>query len=31
MKDKINVLIWNEFVHEREHEAVRAVYPKGIH
>lgn len=27
----INVLVWNEFVHEREHEAVRAVYPEGIH
>jgi len=31
MKDKITVIVWNEFVHEREHEAVRAVYPDGIH
>ncbi|MEI8093174.1 MAG: ThuA domain-containing protein [Spirochaetales bacterium] len=31
MKDKINVVVWNEFVHEKEHEAVRAVYPDGIH
>ena len=31
MKDKINVIVWNEFVHEREHEAVKAVYPEGIH
>lgn len=31
MKDKINVIVWNEFVHEREHEAVKAVYPDGIH
>jgi len=31
MKDKIHVIVWNEFVHEKEHEAVRAVYPDGIH
>ena len=31
MKDKINVIVWNEFIHEREHEAVKAVYPDGIH
>lgn len=31
MGAKINVIVWNEFVHEREHEAVRAVYPDGIH
>lgn len=31
MKDKITVIVWNEFVHEREHEAVKAVYPDGIH
>jgi len=31
MKDKINVIVWNEFVHEKEHEAVKAVYPDGIH
>ncbi len=27
----IRILIWNEFVHERTHEKVREVYPKGIH
>lgn len=27
----INVTIWNEFVHERREEAVKAVYPDGIH
>lgn len=27
----IRVTVWNEFVHEREHEAIRAVYPDGIH
>ncbi len=31
MTSPINVVIWNEFVHEREHEEVRRVYPKGIH
>ncbi len=27
----IRVTVWNEFRHEREHEAIRAVYPDGIH
>ena len=27
----IRVTVWNEFVHEREHEEIRAVYPEGIH
>jgi trehalose utilization protein len=27
----IRVTVWNEFVHERENEAVRAIYPEGIH
>jgi trehalose utilization protein len=27
----IRVTVWNEFVHEKEHQAVRDVYPKGIH
>ncbi len=27
----INVLVWNEFVHEKKEEAVREVYPNGIH
>jgi trehalose utilization protein len=31
MANKIRVTVWNEFVHEREDEIVRKVYPKGIH
>ncbi len=27
----IRVTIWNEFVHERENEAVAQLYPRGIH
>lgn len=27
----IRVTVWNEFVHEREEERVRRVYPEGIH
>ena len=27
----IRVTVWNEFKHEREHEAVKKVYPDGIH
>jgi trehalose utilization protein len=27
----IRVTIWNEFVHERSQERVRAIYPDGIH
>lgn len=27
----INVLVWNEFRHEKEYESVRALYPDGIH
>ena len=27
----INVLVWNEFRHEREMENVKAIYPDGIH
>lgn len=27
----INVLVWNEFRHEKEMENVRALYPDGIH
>lgn len=29
--NKIRVLVWNEFIHEKKHEAVRRVYPDGIH
>ena len=31
MNRKIRVTIWNEFRHEKKHEAVRKVYPDGIH
>jgi trehalose utilization protein len=27
----IRAVVWNEFVHERENPAVRAIYPEGIH
>lgn len=27
----INVTIWNEFLHEKQHEEVSRVYPEGIH
>jgi trehalose utilization protein len=27
----LRVTIWNEFIHEQTHEAVRAIYPDGIH
>lgn len=27
----LRVTIWNEFKHEREYEAIRKVYPEGIH
>ena len=27
----IRTVVWNEFLHERENEAVRALYPHGIH
>ena len=31
MQNKIRVTIWNEFIHEREHDAVAKIYPQGIH
>lgn len=31
MPTPINVTVWNEFVHEREHPAAALVYPEGIH
>ena len=31
MHSKINVVIWNEFRHERNEETCRAIYPDGIH
>ncbi len=27
----IRVTVWNEFKHEQENDAVRQVYPDGIH
>lgn len=27
----MRITIWNEYRHEREHEAVREIYPQGIH
>ncbi len=31
VSDKIRVTVWNEFVHERNNEVVRGIYPEGIH
>lgn len=31
MIDQIHVTIWNEFLHERQDEHVRQIYPQGIH
>ncbi len=31
MSDPIKVTIWNEFLHERQDEKVRQIYPQGIH
>jgi trehalose utilization protein len=31
MPGPLRVTIWNEFIHERQHAAVRALYPNGIH
>lgn len=30
-RSKISVIVWNEFQHEREEPAIRAVYPDGLH
>lgn len=30
-KDKIRVIVWNEFLHERQNPSAREVYPHGIH
>ena len=27
----LRVTVWNEFVHERDNEFVRSIYPDGIH
>ncbi|MBN2628326.1 MAG: ThuA domain-containing protein [Spirochaetales bacterium] len=31
MGETINVTVWNEYRHEKEHEEVRKLYPHGIH
>ncbi|MDZ7332248.1 MAG: ThuA domain-containing protein [candidate division KSB1 bacterium] len=31
MTKKIHVTIWNEFIHERQDENVRKIYPNGMH
>lgn len=31
MERKIRVTVWNEYIHERQEEGVRAIYPEGIH
>lgn len=31
MENKIRVTVWNEFRHEKTKEAVKAVYPEGLH
>ncbi len=31
MSKKINVTVWNEFRHEKENEAVKKIYPEGMH
>lgn len=28
---KMNIIVWNEFLHERSRDDVRAIYPDGIH
>ena len=31
MKKKLNVVIWNEFRHEKKYDHVKAIYPNGMH
>lgn len=31
MSSKTQVTVWNEFIHEKEDEKVRRIYPKGMH
>lgn len=31
MSEKINVTVWNEFIHERENPKIAEIYPNGIH
>lgn len=30
-QQQINVTVWNEFVHEKKHDAVKKIYPDGMH
>ena len=30
MAQKIRVTVWNEFVHERKHEHIKAIYPDDV-
>ena len=30
-KNKISVIVWNEYRHERDNDAIRAIYPNGMH
>ena len=27
----LRVTVWNEFIHEKKHSAVKAIYPQGMH
>ena len=27
----LRITVWNEFVHEQQHQQVRDIYPQGIH
>ena len=31
MATKTNVTVWNEFQHEKVHDAVKKLYPDGMH
>ena len=31
MSAEIRVLVWNEYIHERQNEHIARVYPRGIH
>ncbi|MDQ8205310.1 ThuA domain-containing protein [Pelagicoccus sp. SDUM812003] len=31
MSERLRVIVWNEFRHERDEESIREVYPQGIH
>ncbi len=31
MSQELRVTVWNEFIHERRHEAIGKMYPEGIH